>query len=74
MIENEDEVKKEEKEFYSGKLEFSESDFNKEEDDDTEFYEENNHTFLKIMIIVIGVSCLITAGYFVLHEFGIIKF
>ena len=74
MIENEEE-KIEEKEFYSGKLEFSESDFNigdnNEEDD---FYEENNHTFLKIMLIVVGISCLITAGYFILHEFDIIKF
>lgn len=56
-----------EKEFFSGKLKFSEEDFNKEE----EFYEEeeSNHTFLKIILIVIGLSSLFTAIYFILTEY-----
>lgn len=72
---NDNEEKQEEKEFYSGKINFSESDFNiGEENDDEEFYEESNHSFLKIILIVVIISSLITAGYFVLHEMGIIKF
>jgi len=68
-----EELEKEEKEFYSGKLEFNESDFSQEEDEE-DFYEENNHSFLKIVLIIVGVSCLITATYFILMETGIIKF
>ncbi len=63
-----------EKEFYSGKINFSEKDFSDSEDDDEFFEEESNHLFLKILLVIIGVSCLLTAVYFILKEFGIINF
>lgn len=68
-IVNKDIVEKAEKEFYSGKLEFSNSDFEDKIDDNDEFYEDDNHVFLKTMLIIIGVTALIVALYFILKEY-----
>lgn len=62
------EEKEIEKEFYSGKMKFTKEDF--ASDDDEDFLDKkNNHTFLKIILIVIGLSSLFTATYFILKEY-----
>jgi len=70
-IKFEDLDEEEEKEFYSGKLEFSKADFetNKVEDDEELFYEEKDYTFLKVMLIIIGLASIFTAAYFILREY-----
>lgn len=57
----------EEKDFFDNKTNFSNEDF--ESDDEDESLEESNHLFIKILCIVIGVSTIITALYFVLKEY-----
>ena len=62
----------EEKEFYSGKLEFSKADFvinSNEESDEELFVEENDHVFLKVILIIIGLASMFTALYFILKEY-----
>lgn len=66
-----DPIKEEEieKEFFSGKLKFSQEDFNKEDEEEFFIEEKSNYTFLKIILIVIGLSSLFTATYFILKEY-----
>lgn len=72
VVNFDDIVEEEEKEFYSGKLEFSKADFvvNSDEEADEElFVEDNDHTFLKIILIIIGLASMFTALYFILKEY-----
>lgn len=72
VVNFDDIVEEEEKEFYSGKLEFSKADFvvNSDEEDDEElFVEDNDHAFLKIILIIIGLASMFTALYFILKEY-----
>jgi len=62
-----DEIKALEEEFYSGKLDFSKEDF--EDNEEELLYEENNHLFLKILLIILGISTLLVAAYFILKEY-----
>lgn len=68
-IVNKDIEEEAEKEFYSGKLEFSNNDFEDKEEENDEFFEEDNHVFLKVLLIIIGVTALIVALYFILKEY-----
>lgn len=63
---NTEELKKEEREFFSNKLNFNADDFN---DDCDEFIEENNHMFLKVLLLIIGIASIITAGFFIIKEY-----
>lgn len=53
--------------FYSGSFNFSKKDF--DESDDEEFFEENNHTGLKIFFLIIGILILLGAVYLILTEY-----
>lgn len=66
IIEDED---KKIKEFYSGKFEFNNADFESDESDNDFDDLKSNHTFLKILLIIIGLSLLITGTYFVLKMY-----
>lgn len=66
MIEEED-IKN--KEFFSSELKFDKNDFSNEEEDDDFFELQNNHTFLKVLLIIIGLSLLVTFSYFILKEY-----
>lgn len=57
------------KEFFSTELKFNKEDFSSEEEDDDFFEIKNNHTFLKVLLIIIGISILLTCVYFVLKEY-----
>jgi len=60
----------EEKAFYSGKLEFSKADFeSNESEEDEDFYIESNHTIIKIFLVMIGLSSIFVAAYFILKEY-----
>lgn len=69
MITEEDIKENQDKEFFSSELKFDKKDFAKEDGDEEFFEEENNHTFLKVILIIIGLSSLFTAIYFILKEY-----
>ena len=53
--------------FYSGSFNFSKKDFEDAEEDD--FFEENNHTGIKIFFLVIGILILLGAFYLILTKY-----
>ena len=53
--------------FYSGSFNFSKKDFEDAEEDD--FFEENNHTGIKIFFLVIGILILLGALYLILTKY-----
>ena len=53
--------------FYSGSFNFTKKDFDEASDD--EFFEENNHTGLKIFFLIIGVLILIGAVFLILTKY-----
>lgn len=69
MITEEDIKENQDKEFFSSELKFDKKDFAKGDADEEFFEEENNHTFLKVILIIIGLSSLFTAIYFILKEY-----
>lgn len=62
---NTSELKKEEKEFFDDKLNFSNDDF----EEDEEFYKEKDHIFLKVLLIILGISIVITGIYFAIKKY-----
>jgi len=64
---NTEELLKEKKEFFDGKLDFSNEDFDDDEDD--EFHEEKNHLFLKVLLLIVGLASILTALFFVIKEY-----
>ena len=61
---------KEEKDFFDNKVNFSKDDFDdNDEDDDELFYEEKEHVFLKVFLILIGISAIGVAAFFLLKEY-----
>lgn len=69
MITEEDIEENQDKEFFSSELKFDKKDFANGDEDEEFFEEENNHTFLKVILIIIGLSSLFTAIYFILKEY-----
>lgn len=69
MITEEDIEENQDKEFFSSELKFDKKDFAKGDEDEEFFEEENDHTFLKVILIIIGLSSLFTAIYFILKEY-----
>lgn len=69
MITEEDIKENQDKEFFSSELKFDKKDFANGDEDEEFFEEENNHTFLKVILIIIGLSSLFTAIYFILKEY-----
>jgi len=66
-IDVEDEV---EKTFFDDKLKFTEEDFDDEEVEEEElFYEEKDHLFLKVLLIIIGLASVFTAAFFIIKEY-----
>lgn len=61
------ELLEEEKAFFDDKVKLSKEDF--DEEDDELFYEEKNHTFLKVMLIIVGLASIFTAAYFIIKEY-----
>lgn len=60
----------EEKEFFDDKIELTKDDFSLQDDvDDNEFVDENNYTFLKILLIIAGLASIFTAAYFIIKEY-----
>ena len=53
--------------FYSGSFNFSKKDFDEVEDDD--FFEENNHTGLKIFFLILGILILLGAVYLIVTKY-----
>jgi len=58
---------KEEKEFFSGKVDFSNKDF----DMDNDMFEDDkgSYSFIKILLFIIGISLLLTAVFFIVKEY-----
>ena len=54
--------------FYSGSYTFSKKDFFDDNDDEIEI--KNNHNFLKIIVLVLGISLCIAIIYFGIVYFG----
>lgn len=69
MITEEDIKENQDREFFSSELKFDKKDFAREDENDEFFEEENNHTFLKVILFIIGLSSLFTAIYFILKEY-----
>ena len=58
------------KDFYDDNLKFSKEDFADDEDEEDElFYEEKDHIFLRILLIIIALASIFTAAFFVLKEY-----
>jgi len=58
------------KEFFDDKIELTKDDFSLQDDvDDDEFVDENNYTFLKILLIIAGLASIFTAAYFIIKEY-----
>lgn len=53
--------------FYSGSFSFSKKDFDEEENEN--FFEENNHTGMKVFFLIIGIILLALAVYLILTEY-----
>lgn len=53
--------------FYSGSFSFSKKDFEESEDED--FFEENNHTGLKVFFLILGILILLGVGYMILVKY-----
>ena len=53
--------------FYSGSFSFSKKDFDEEENEN--FFEENNHTGMKVFFLIIGIILLAIAVYLILTEY-----
>ena len=62
------EIKQSKEEFYSDSYAFSKKDFF---DEDDELVDNKGHAFLKILVLIVGVSLLIAVGYFCFVYFGI---
>lgn len=61
-----------EKEFFDDKINFSKEDFDdseEDEEDDEFFDEEKDHTFLKVLLIIIGLASIFTAMFFIIKEY-----
>lgn len=63
-----------EKEFFDdNKIKFLKEDFDdyeeKEEDEDEFFEDDNEHIFLKILLIIIGLASVFTATFFIIKEY-----
>lgn len=61
-----EELLEEENEFFDNKLNFSEDDFADNEED---FYEEKDHLFLKVLLLIVGFASIFTAIFFVVKEY-----
>lgn len=65
-----EELESEKKDFYDDNLKFSKEDFADDEDEEDElFYEEKDHIFLRILLIIIALASIFTAAFFVLKEY-----
>jgi len=53
--------------FYSGSFNFSKKDF--EEDDDEPFFEEKNHTGLKVFFLILGLIIIAVAIYLIITKY-----
>jgi len=58
-----------ERDFFDDRSSFSNEDFESEEEDEEILYEEKDHLFLKILLIIIGLATIFTAAYFILKEY-----
>lgn len=54
--------------FYSGSFSFSKKDFEESEETE-EFFEENNHTGLKVFFLILGILILLGVGYIILVKY-----
>ena len=60
-----------EKDFFDDKVNFSKEDFDIEklDEEDDEFYEEKDHLFLKVLLIIVGLASILTAAFFIIREY-----
>lgn len=69
ISENMDEEEK--NDFFENSAKLSKLDFEdiEEDDDEDEFFEEKDNTFLKVLLIILGLSSIFTATFFILKEY-----